>query len=227
VVVEEGDEKSRYDIGFKPGAIRIAPEEEDYYFIIDTESPRVTLVRTDRRIFCRFDPAGLRRYAQTGGLSIRWFPWLYRVGPDIMEDLSLREAEPFRLPDGRRGRHWKAYSSRYDRVVAEYWTDPQTSGELFFQWIAVYFDFWGEDDESLDGAQRARLELYRRLEGLPVKMEERLHLLTRPRTLRVENRKALAKDGFDIPDDYEEKTVAQLFWDDIVRRWSRPKGTQP
>jgi hypothetical protein len=227
VIVEEGDEESRYEAFFKPGVIRVGPEGEDVYFILDTESRQVTLVRTDRRVFCRLDPSGLRLYARSGALNPQWFPWRYRVGPDIMGELSLRKLETFRLPDGRRGRHWSAYSPTYDRVVAEYWLDPQSSGELFFQWSAIYLDFWSEGDESLDEAQRARLDLYNQLEGLPVKMEERLHLLTRTRTLRVENRKPLPSGGLDIPADYEEKTPTQLIWDDIVRRWFQPKEVKP
>jgi hypothetical protein len=227
LVVEEGDEESRYGVDFKMGAIRVTPEEEGVYFIVDTESRLVTLVRTDERIYCRFDPQGLRRFSKSGAVNPRWFPWLYRVGPDIVEDLALRELGEFRLPDGRQGRHWSAYSRTYDRVVAEYWLDPQSSGDLFFQWSTIYLDFWGEGDENADRAQQARLDIYKRLEGLPVKMEERLHLLTRARTLRIENRQPLPADAFDVPMDYEEKTPAALFWEDIVRRWFRPKGIKP
>jgi hypothetical protein len=54
-------------------------------------------------------------------------------------------------------------------------------------------------------------------------MEERLHLLTRSRTLRVENRGPLPADAFDIPEDYTVKTPLQLLWEDVVRRWlARP-----
>jgi hypothetical protein len=227
VVVEENAEEGRYDVDFKPNLIRIRPEGENSYFIVDTESRRVTLVRTDERVYCRFDPPAFRRYSKSGAVDPQWFPWLYRVAPDIMNDLTLRELDAFRLPDGRPGRHWSAYSNNYDQVVAEYWLDPQAPGDLFFQWSRIYLDFWSEGDERLDEAQRERLDLYQRLEGLPVKMEERLHLLTRTRTLRVENRKPLAAGSFDIPADFSQKTPAQMFWEDIVRRWFRPKGAVP
>ena len=132
--------------------------------------------------------------------------------------------EGFRLPDSGRGRHWIVYSKAYDRVVADYWLDPRLPGDLFFQWSKVYLDFWGEGEEEGDRAQQARMELYSRLEGFPTKMEERFRLLTRSRILRVENRKPLPADAFDIPDDYAAKTPAELLLEDIVRRWFRPKG---
>lgn len=224
LVVEEGDERIRYTVDFKAGIIRLAPEEVDVHILLDMESRAVTLVRTDEHIYCRFDSGELRTFIKNGILDSKWFPWVYQVGPDLVEDLELRNVDAFRLPDGRRGRHWRAYSKTYDRIVAEYWLDPCSPGDLFFQWSKAYLDLWGEGEKEQDRAQQARLELYRRLEGFPVRMEERFRLLTRPRILRIENRRPLPADAFEIPDDYVEKAPAELLWEDIVRRWFRPKG---
>jgi hypothetical protein len=225
--VEEADEELRYSVDFKVGLIRVAAEGEDFYVLVDTESRTVTLVRTDERIYCRFDPKDVRTTIKNGILDSNWFPWVYHVGPDLVNNLELRRVGDFRLPDGGRGRHWSAYSKTYDRIVADYWLDPSTPAELFFQWSKVYLDFWGEGEEEEDQAQRARLELYSRLEGFPVKIEERFRLLTRSRVLRVENRRPLPADVFEIPEDYRAKTPLELLWDDVLRRWFRPKGANP
>ena len=153
-----------------------------------------------------------------GTIDASWFPWVWSVSPDLVENLQLKKSGSFRLPDGRTGLTFSVTCPRYDRVVAEYWLDPEAPGDLFFQWRTVYSDFWSGGDVEEDRAQEKRLHIYSLLSGLPVKMEERLVFLSRPRTLRLEDQGPIPTDAFSIPEDFVEKTESQLLWEDLIRR---------
>ena len=89
------------------------------------------------------------------------------------------------------------------------------------------FDDGGEGDVEADQAQQTRLELYTDMPGFPVKVEERFVLLTRPRTLTLENLGPVPEDAFDVPANFVEKTEKELLWQDLLRRlerWIRPSS---
>jgi len=221
VVVEEGGEEASYLVDFKTGALRIEPEQAGVHLLMDLDSRTVTLIRSEERDYVRLDREGFRRLMEWGTIEASWFPWVWSVSPDLVENLQLEESGSFRLPDGRKGLRLSATCPSYDRTVAEYWLDPEGPGELFFQWCAVYIDFWGAAGDDDDEAQEKRLRLYSRLSGLPVKMEERFVLLSRARTLRLEDREPIPVDAFTIPEDFVEKTESQLRWDSLLRRLER------
>lgn len=225
--VEEGDDTACLAVDFKDGAIRIVPEEE-IALLVDVEAKTVTLLRKKERIFCRFDRHGLKRLTEAGIVDPSWFPWVYDVSYDLVKNLQVEDRGAVRLPNGETGRRIEAFSNNYRRSVAEYWMDPRTPGQLFFQWRRIYLDLWAEaeDEQEAKVAQVARLELYDRLKGLPWRMEERFRLLSRPRVLRLEGWEPLSDDVWTLPDDVAEKSVVQLLWEDFARRferWFRPK----
>lgn len=225
LTVEEGDDVSVYGVDFQEGLLRIEPEGEAGLLIVDVASKTVTLILPEERVYCRTDKEGFQRLTDWGMVHSSWAPWAYEVEEDLVENLELRQRGSSRLPSGQRGLLVQAFSERYDRVLAEYWLDPRVSGELFFQWRKIYFDFWNEDDEPANKAQEARLSIYDRLNGLPFRMEERYRLLTRPRVIVLEERQPLPPDAFQIPEEFSEKSVGQLLWQDLLRRferWFRP-----
>ena len=60
-----------------------------------------------------------------------------------------------------------------------------------------------------------------------MKLEERFSLLTRPRTIALENLGPVPEDAFDLPANLVEKTEKELLWEDLLRRlerWFRPSG---
>ncbi len=226
VTVEEQGQKASHIVHVTEGALRIEPESEDLFLLIDVETKTVSLVDTKNRFFCRADGEELERLKDAKLLRESWFPWVYQVSPDLVENLEVRDRGRVRLPNGKAGRKVEVYSNAYDRVVAEYWVDPLVSGRLFFQWREVYLDLWSENGE-LDEAQQARLEIYDQLKGLPWRMEERFRLLTQPRILVIEEWRAAQQDSWSVPDDYAEKSVAQLIWENLIHRlenWIRPKS---
>lgn len=229
LTVEEQEQKTDYIVHFKESLIRIEPQnEEEIFLLVDIEKRTVTIVETPKRIHYSADAKGFADLKKAKLVRESWFPWVYSVGLDLVEEVEVREQGPVVLAKGTRGRKTNVYSPAYDRVVAEYWLDPRVEGDLFFQWREVYFDFWSESDE-LDDAQRARFEIYDQLEGLPRRMEERFRLLTQPRILTVDEWSPARDDSWSIPPMFTEKSIAQLIWEDLIRRlekWLRPRGIQ-
>ena len=153
-------------------------------------------------------------------------PWVYPVAGHLVEGPELRPSGPVRLPNGGNGLRFRAYSATYDRILAEYWTDPSAPAGWLLQWRKIYLDFWGSGEREEEEAQRARMSLYEQLNGLPVKMEERFRLLTQARVLRLEKWEDLPPEGFSIPEGYVEKTVSEIIWDGWLHRlerWFRPR----
>jgi hypothetical protein len=224
LVVEEGGAEASYQVDFKPGAIRIEPPEAEVYLLLDIAAPTVTLVDPGGSCFCRMEPLGLRRLVEVGLVKLSWFPWVTPVSPDLIEGVSLEPRGRSSLPDGRRALHYVGVSPVYDQAVAEYWLDPRASPELFFQWRDVYSELWGDPTAEAEAAQQKRLDLYASLPKLPVISEERFVFLSRPRTLRLEKREPIPEDAFTIPDDYEEKTEADLYRESLTERLLRRFG---
>jgi hypothetical protein len=224
--VEEQGQKADYIVYFKEGVIRVEPQdEEEVFLLVDIKERTVTIVETSKRIYYRADIQSFADLEKAKLVRDSWFPWVYQVGRDLVEEAEVREQGPVALPHGARGGKTDVYSPGYDRVVAEYWLDPRVEGDLFFQWQEVYFDFWSESDE-LDDAQRARFEIYDQLKGLPRRMEERFRLLTQPRILALEEWRPAEEDSWSVPPMFTEKSVAQLIWEDLIHRfekWLRPK----
>jgi hypothetical protein len=224
--VEEQGQKADYIVSFKKGLIRVEPQdEEEIFLLVDIEKRTVTIVETPKRIYYRADIKGFADLKKAKLVRESWFPWVYQVSQDLVDQAEVRERGPVALAHGPRGLKTDVYSPGYDKVVAEYWLDPRVEGDPFFQWQAVYFDFWSEGD-VLDEAQRARFEIYDQLKGLPRRMEERFRLLTQPRILAVEEWGPAEEDSWSVPPMFTEKSVAQLVWEDLIRRfekWLRPK----
>ena len=227
LTVEEQGQKASYIVHFKEGAFRVDPEsEEGTYLLIDVEKKSVTIVKTEQRIFCHADGDGLGSLIEADLIRESWFPWFYQASPDLLEQLEIHERGPVRLPNGTKGIKTEVYSEAYDRVVAEYWVDPTIPAHLFFQWGKIDFDLWSEKGERAD-AQRKRIEIYDQLRGLPWRMEERFRLLTQPRVLSIEEWEPASEDSWSVPEGYAEKSVAQLIWESLLRRferWLRPKN---
>jgi hypothetical protein len=227
LTVEERGQKADYIVYFKKGVIRVEPQnEEEIFLLVDIKKRMVTIVETPKRIYYPADIKGFADLRKAKLVRGSWFPWVYQVGQDLVDEAEVRERGPVALANGTRGRKTDVYSPGYDKVVAEYWLDPRVEGNLFFQWQEVYFDFWSESDE-LDDAQRARFEIYDQLKGLPRRMEERFRLLTQPRILAVEEWGPAEENSWSVPPMFTEKSVAQLIWEDLIRRfekWLRPKG---
>ena len=99
LVLEEGDRQAVYRLDLKEGGLRVEPEEADVYLLVDLESKTVTLVHCKERFYCRVQSEGLRRLMKNGTIDPSWFPWVYRVSSDLVEDLVLRESKE-RLPGG-------------------------------------------------------------------------------------------------------------------------------
>ncbi len=227
LVLEDGEERAIYRLDSKQGLLRIEPEDAEVYLLLDVTSKTVTVVDRDRGFFCRLQAKPFQRLMKIGTIRRCWFPWVYPVSSDLVENLVIEKDENARLPDGRRGVRIMAHSETYDRVLAEYWLDPNLSPDLFFQWRTIYLDFWGEGDVEADQAQQTRLDLYEDMPGFPVKVEERFVLLTRPRTLELESLGPLPEDAFDVPADFAEKTEKELMWESLLRRlesWFKPSS---
>jgi hypothetical protein len=226
LVLEEGERRIGYQVDFKEGAFRIEPEGEGVYLIVDVEQSAVTLVRKEDKVYCRLSYEEFRKGMDAGIVQLDWFPWVYRVGPDLVENLEIRELGDVVLPDGRQGRRVSAYSESYERNLAEYWLDPTRPSSVFLQWCDVYEELWGSDDVESQRSLEKRLAVYKNLKELPVNMEERFTFLTRPRILRLEDRQPMPDDAFALPDELKEKTLAELMWEDVARKlekWFRPK----
>jgi hypothetical protein len=227
LLLEDGEERASYLLDSREGSLRIEPVDAEVFLILDVTSRTITFVDKDRGFFCRLQAESFQRLVRNGAIRLSWFPWVYPVSSDLVENLVLEKDESARLPDGRRGVRVVAHSKTYDRVVAEYWLDPELPPDLFFQWRTIYLDFWGEGDVEADQAQQTRLELYKDMPGFPVKVEERFVLLTRPRTLTLENLGPVPEDAFDVPANFVEKTEKELLWQDLLRRlerWIRPSS---
>ena len=227
LALEDGDLRAGFRLDLKPGVLRIEPEQADVYLLLDVTSKTMTLVNKEQRFYCRLQPEPFQRLMRDGTVLPSWFPWVYRASSDLVENLVLEKNEGVRLPGGGRGVRIEAYSNTYDRVVAEYWLDPGLSSELFFQWTEIYLDFWGEDEDEADRAQKTRLELYKDMPGFPLRIEERFVLLTRPRTLELKGLGPVPEDAFEVPADFTEKTGNELLWENLVRRlerWFQPKS---
>ena len=210
LLVEEGGTKASYVVDFEPGMIRIEPRDTDVYLILDVSAPNLTLVNPEQKYFVCIDSVTLPLLVEAELVRRNWFPWVSSVSPDLIEGVSLEERGSAALPDGKRGLYYVGDSPEYDRPVAEYRLDPKASPELFFQWTEVYEDFWGEPAPEAEAAQKKRLALYGSLPRLPLVSEERFVFLSRPRIIRIEERQKIPEDAFTIPEDYEEKSAADL-----------------
>ncbi len=222
LLVEEGGTKASYVVDFKPGMIRIEPPDTEVYLILDVSTPTLTLVHPKDKYFVRIDSGILPQVVDAELVARNWFPWVSSVSPDLIEGVSLEERGHARLPDGRQGLHYVGDSPEYDRPVAEYRLDPRASPTLFFQWTEVYQEFWGEPEP--EAAQEKRLELYASLPRLPLVSEERFVFLSRPRILRIEERRKTPEDAFNIPEDYEEKSAADLLRESLIEQLLRRFG---
>ncbi len=221
VVVETSGAESLYVVDFKPGALRVEPGGASVVFLVDFDSSTVTLLDTEAKFLCRLEPQRLRRLA--GMVPPAWFPWAYGVSADLVEDLTIETEGEVQLPNGREGLKVSVHSRRYDRVVAQYWIDPTLEGE-FFQSREHYLRFWGTDDASAEEAQKARLAVYEKLPGIPVKMEERFEYLSRPRTVRIDDIEESPTDAFSLPETFRRLSESELYWDSILsrlREWLR------
>ena len=87
-----------------------------------------------------------------------------------------------------------------------------------------YEEFWGEPTPEAEAAQKKRLELYASLPRLPLVSEERFVFLSRPRIIRIEERQKIPEGAFTIPEDYEEKSVADLLRETLTERLLRRFG---
>ena len=224
LLVEEGGTKASYVVDFKPGLIRIEPPDTDIYLILDVSSPGLTLVDPEQKYFVRMDSVTLPLFVEANLVSRNWFPWVSSVSPDLIEGVSLENRGHAPLPDGRQGPHYVGDSPEYHRPVAEYRLDPRASPALFFQWIEVYPDFWGEPEPEAGAAQEKRLELYASLPRLPLVSEERFVFLSRPRITRIEKLQSIPEDAFTIPEDHEEKTPVDLLRETLTERLLRRFG---
>jgi hypothetical protein len=194
--------------------------------IVDVKETIVTLIRKEDKVYCRLSPEELRQSVDLGIVRPDWFPWVYRAAPDLVENLEVKSLGNVRLPDGRQGHRVAAYSRSYERNLAEYWLDPTTASSSFFGWRDVYIKLWGNGDEETERSRENRFAVYKELDGLPVKMEERFTYLTRPRVLRLEDRRDLPEDAFALSSELTEMTPARLFWEEMahrLERWFRPK----
>jgi hypothetical protein len=226
MILEEGDRRAVYQVDFKENAFRIEPEDEGVILVVDVKETLVTLIRKEDKVYCRLSPEEFRQSVDLGIVLPDWFPWVYSAAPDLVEDLEVKRLGNVQLPDGRQGRRVAAYSATYERNLAEYWLDPVTSSKTFFAWREVYGKLWGNGDEREKQSRESRLGVYEVLDGLPVRMEERFIYLTRPRVVRLEDRRALPEDAFTLSNELTEKTPAQLFLEETARRlerWFRPK----
>jgi hypothetical protein len=220
-VVEEAGREDSWVVAFEKDVLRVDPEDSGRYFLIKVPSRTVIVVRPEERDFCSVDVEGFRRLVQMGAIEASRFPWVSPVGPDLVENIELKDQGGFSLPDGRKGRVFTVTSETYDRVIAEYRVDLEAPKEIYFQWRTVYGDFWAEGDAEQDRAQEKRLDLYDRLPGVPVEMEERFVLLSRPRSVRLEGLEPAPADWFSVPQDFVEKTASQFLWEDLVSRVER------
>lgn len=224
VVVEEGGVESSYVVHFGPGRIRIEPPEEQVYLLLEVSPIALTLVRPDRSRYYRVEPSALPGLMAAGIVKSSWFPWVTAVSPDLMEGVSLEPRGKTTLPDGRSGLLYIGDSPTYRRAVARYSLDPSASARRFFQWREFYFELWGGEATEAEAAQKKRLELYATLPHLPVISEERFLFLSRPRTVRIEERDRIPEGAFTIPDHYEEKEVRELYWEFLGERLLRQLG---
>lgn len=220
--LQEGPKNSRYLVDVAPGAIRVEPDGENVHLILETAVPTLTVVFREERFYCRLTPPAARRLVSAGPLRPSWLPWVYRVSPDLVEDLSLERQEKTAL---------EVFSNKYGRRLARYEWRPRTKPELFFQWRDSYLAFWGEDEEKVDRAQRKRLALYAEVGGLPLLLEERFGFLSRARTLRLMASEPSPADAFLFrpPADFPEKSEAALRWEAASRRfldWLRPRDSR-
>ena len=213
VLVEEAGESTAYVVYFREGTIRIDPPEAELYLLVDVAAPGLTLVYPDPGCYYRLKPPEHRPLIELGLLKLSWFPWVAPVSLDLVDGVSLESRGPTRLPDGRAGLRFEGMSPAYDRVVAAYTVDPSVSPDLYYQWVNVYVELWGEGDPEADEPQQKRFDLYSQLPGLPVVSEERFSFLSRPRTTRLENWEPVQEDPFRIPDEYEEKDSRELYWE--------------
>ncbi len=217
--LEEGPARSQYLVDIAPGSIRVEPQGEDVYLILQTAGPTLTVVFREERYYCQLTPPAVRRLVAAGLLRPSWLPWVYRVSPDLVEDLSLERKSKTAI---------EVFSRKYGRVLASYQWRSGTTADLFFQWRDSYLGFWGEEEEKVDGAQRKRLALYSDIRGLPLVLEERFGFLSRPLTLRVVTIAPAPTDPFRFrpPADFPEKSEVELRWEDARRRlldWLRPR----
>ncbi len=230
LVVEEGDKEVRYLVDFRPGEIRVEPDEAGVHLFIDVRdvsAPRITWVNPDKQFYCRLGPEEYRRLVSAGIVDPSWFPWVSRVSADLLEEVSLEAKGRSRVPGdppGRQGLRYVVHSKPYDRLVAEYWLDRNVSPELFFQWKDIYLQFWGEEEPDVEPAQAKRLELYGLLPGLPLVSKERFAFLSRPRIMRLESREKIPEGAFTIPEEYREKNVNDLYWESFTDRLLRWLG---
>lgn len=230
VIVREGEAERRWTVRFGSGRIRVEPVEGKRGFLLDVDSPEVVILEHEERSYCRMAPEVFRAFTEQGTIGSSWFPWAYPVAPDLVEELALQPATKAPLPGGGWGFHRMVRSRRYERTVAEYWVDPSVPKELFFQWRDVYFFFWKADDKAAEEAQARRLELYDELEGVPVRMEERFALLTRPRTVILDSWELLQEQELWLPEDYEEVDPTGFYWKGLMRRfmeWLTPEPPPP
>jgi hypothetical protein len=217
--LQEGTKTSRYRLDLAPGKIRVDPEGEKVHLILETTEPSLSVVFREERFYCKLTPPAVRRMVAAGLLRPSWLPWVYRVSPDLVEDISLERSGKTALV---------VHSKKYGRQVARYEWQPSAEPDPFFQWRESYLSFWGEDDETMDQAQRKRLELYAEVGGPPLLIEERFAFLSRPRTLRVLAREPAPADAFLFrpPADFPEKSEAALRWEAASRRfidWLMPR----
>jgi hypothetical protein len=207
--LQEGEVESRWVLDLGEGAIRLAPESDNVVILLHRSPPAITLLQADERYATRLEPRALRPLVQAGIVKTAWFPWVYRVSPDLLERLSVRRVG---------GNRVQVVSEVYGRAVAEYQWEPGVAARDFFVWKETYLLFWSEGERSVDDAQRRRLALYDHVEGLPLVMEERFDLLTRPRRLRVVKRETVMNPSFDVPSDFVRRTDRELLWADFKRR---------
>jgi hypothetical protein len=230
VLIEEaGESTTTYDVYFREGTIRIDPPDSELYLLIDVAPPVLTLVYPDPGCYYRLEPPEHRPLIELGVLNLSWFPWVAPVSHDLVDGVSLESRGPTPLPDGRAGLRFEGSSPAYDRVVASYLVDPSVSPDLYYQWVDVYAELWGEGSPEApvpDVAQQKRLDLYSRLPGLPVVSEERFSFLSRPRTTRVEDWRPVEDDPFALPEDYEEADPKELYWESIGGRLLRELGVK-
>ncbi|MCI0409213.1 MAG: hypothetical protein L0191_11750, partial [Acidobacteria bacterium] len=146
--LEEGPARSQYLVDITPGAIRIEPQGENVYLILQTTGPTLTVVFREERYYCKLTPPAVRRLAAAGLVRPSWLPWVYRVSPDLVEEISIERKSKTAI---------EVFSIKYARVLASYEWRSGTTPDLFFQWRDSYLGFWGEEEEKADGAQRKRL----------------------------------------------------------------------
>ncbi|HEX9723011.1 MAG TPA: hypothetical protein VGC53_01875 [Vicinamibacteria bacterium] len=226
MIVEEAGESTTYDVYFGEGTIRIDPPEAELYLLVDVAAPGLTLVYPDPGCYYRLEPPEHRPLIELGVLELSWLPWVTPVSSDLLDGVSLESRGHTRLPDGRAGLRFEGTSPAYDRVVAAYTVDPSVSPDLYYQWVDVYIELWGDGEPETNEPQQKRFDLYSQLPGLPVVSEERFLFLSRARTTRLENWEPVHDDPFAIPDEYEEVDPRGLYWESIGGRLLRQLGVK-